>query len=582
MAQTSWPFENIDTTEVQFSQWARHINEGIRPDFANELEPFADDSGLNVTVRSGQAMVRGHYYASTAEETLTITTPDATNPRIDSVVLELDIVANSILQKVVAGTPDASPVAPTLTQSEDGNVYQFLLGNVDVAAGVFSIEAGDVTDLRTYMFQGVGKWTTDTRPENPIDYQTIGYNTDLNTHEVWNGSAWTSVFAPITTEGDLAIGDNTGTAVRLPIGAADTVLTSNGTTATWVEAAGGGENFVGLPYNQLSIIDVNFASNSIVRFAIVTTSTDPFLLNLFDSSDNLVTTLSVDRDNPFTYFTNAIAVAKIGIFQDVVNEEPVLVFSDATDVSVPPTSAGIVTTITTTQSVTLATDHIAYCFGAGGGGGGVNSKYRGAGGGGGSGFIASGTVTAGTYTATVGAGGSSGTGNGGGGGTTSIGTVFAAGGGGGSQAPANVEGGNGGNGGSGGGGGAAQTNDTYPGSGAAGGRNGADGTDGVGNGTPGLKGIGSGDVNPAQAQIVQPAGNSGGEGFSFITNNVEGSGAGFYAAGCGGNLIENGRPAASASGFAGGGNGAVGTYDAGVVNETGGTGKAGFIILVEA
>src|SRR6056297_3366987 len=239
MAQTSWPFENIDTTEVQFSQWARHINEGIRPDFANELEPFADDSGLEVKVKSGQAIVRGHYYASTAEEPLTITTPDATNPRIDSVVLELDIDANSILLKVVAGTPAASPVAPTLTQSEDGNVYQFLLGNVDVAAGVFSIEAGDVTDLRTYMFQGVGKWTTATRPENPIDNQTIGYNTDLNTHEVWNGTAWTSVFAPITTEGDLAIGDSTGTAVRLPIGAADQVLTSNGTTATWEDAGGG-------------------------------------------------------------------------------------------------------------------------------------------------------------------------------------------------------------------------------------------------------------------------------------------------------------------------------------------------------
>jgi len=203
MAQTSWPFENIDTTEVQFSQWARHINEGIRPDFANELEVFADDSGLNVKVKSGQAMVRGHYYASTAEETLTITTPDATNPRIDSVVLELDIVANSILLKVVAGTPDASPVAPTLTQSEDGNVYQLLLANVDVAAGVFSIEASDVTDLRNLM----------SSPVNDI----------------------------ITTEGDLIVGDGNGKASRLPIGTADQVLTSDGTTVSFQDAAIGAE-----------------------------------------------------------------------------------------------------------------------------------------------------------------------------------------------------------------------------------------------------------------------------------------------------------------------------------------------------
>jgi hypothetical protein len=43
----------------------------------------------------------------------------------------------------------------------------------------------------------------------------------------------------ITTEGDLIIGDSNGDASRIGIGAVDTVLTSNGTTATW-EAAGGG------------------------------------------------------------------------------------------------------------------------------------------------------------------------------------------------------------------------------------------------------------------------------------------------------------------------------------------------------
>jgi len=44
----------------------------------------------------------------------------------------------------------------------------------------------------------------------------------------------------ITTEGDLVIGDASGDASRLAIGAADTVLTSDGTTATWQESTGGG------------------------------------------------------------------------------------------------------------------------------------------------------------------------------------------------------------------------------------------------------------------------------------------------------------------------------------------------------
>jgi hypothetical protein len=42
---------------------------------------------------------------------------------------------------------------------------------------------------------------------------------------------------PITTEGDLIIGDATGDAVRLPIGSAGTVLTSDGDTADWAAPA---------------------------------------------------------------------------------------------------------------------------------------------------------------------------------------------------------------------------------------------------------------------------------------------------------------------------------------------------------
>jgi hypothetical protein len=43
--------------------------------------------------------------------------------------------------------------------------------------------------------------------------------------------------SPITTEGDLIIGDASGDAVRLPIGSAGTVLTSDGDTADWAAPA---------------------------------------------------------------------------------------------------------------------------------------------------------------------------------------------------------------------------------------------------------------------------------------------------------------------------------------------------------
>lgn len=150
MAQTSWPFENVDTSETQFSQWARNIGEGVKQNTLNELEPYADSTGLNVKVKSGQALIRGHYYQSTAVETLVVTTADATNPRIDIVVLELDPSANSITLKVTAGTPASSPVAPTVVQT-DGGIYQLKLAEVAVAAGATTISAGNVTDTRGFL-----------------------------------------------------------------------------------------------------------------------------------------------------------------------------------------------------------------------------------------------------------------------------------------------------------------------------------------------------------------------------------------------------------------------------------------------
>lgn len=150
MAQSSWPFENIDTSETQFSQWARNIGEGVKTGALNELEVFADSSGMQVKVQSGQALVRGHYYQSTAQEVLTITAADLTNPRIDTVVLELDPSANSIVLKVIAGTPAVSP-SPTALVQTDAGIYQVKLAEVLVDAAAVTISAGKVTDFRTYI-----------------------------------------------------------------------------------------------------------------------------------------------------------------------------------------------------------------------------------------------------------------------------------------------------------------------------------------------------------------------------------------------------------------------------------------------
>tara|TARA_R110000796_G_scaffold39383_2_gene98255 strand:+ start:13158 stop:14153 length:996 start_codon:yes stop_codon:yes gene_type:complete len=194
MAQSSWPFENVDTSETQFSQWARNIGEGVKPNALNELEAFADSTGMQVKVKSGQLMIRGHYYQNTSQETLVLTAADLSNPRIDTVLVELDPSANAIILRTVPGSPAVAPTPTPLVQTDAG-VYQIKIAEVLVNTGAITISAGAVSDFRTYLgaFEGtvpgsavVGEITVATidgdRLLNNIDTATISSAnvTDLN------------------------------------------------------------------------------------------------------------------------------------------------------------------------------------------------------------------------------------------------------------------------------------------------------------------------------------------------------------------------------------------------------------------
>jgi hypothetical protein len=197
MAQTSWPFENADTTEAQFSQLFRRLQtSGVSGSPATtDLKVTGDSTGMNVKVAAGYAIVRGHAYYNSAQVTLTIGTASA-SPRIDLVVLKLDPTANTITLAVVAGTPGASPSAPSLNQSDEG-VFELAIGSVAVGASVSTISAGNVSDVRPYLGTQFGRWTTATRPTSALA-GTAGFNSTTSSPEYWDGSAWVS-FTPAIT-----------------------------------------------------------------------------------------------------------------------------------------------------------------------------------------------------------------------------------------------------------------------------------------------------------------------------------------------------------------------------------------------
>lgn len=153
MTQTYWPFDTGAGTQITEARWdamfTALLTDGPINDVMNELEVFADSSGMQVKIRSGRAHIQGKWLNSDAEESLAIAANGSGNPRIDRVVLRLDRTADTLILAVLQGTPAGSPSAPALTQTTSG-IYEVSLAQVAVADGASTIAAGNVTDERTF------------------------------------------------------------------------------------------------------------------------------------------------------------------------------------------------------------------------------------------------------------------------------------------------------------------------------------------------------------------------------------------------------------------------------------------------
>jgi hypothetical protein len=112
-------------------------------------------AGMSVRVASGWAAIVGttqpnmgtYVGYNDAQITLTVTTADPTNPRIDLVCMTVNDSyysgsTNNVVLQVVAGTPAGSPVAPTLPDNS------ISLATIAVGAGVTQINSGNITDTR--------------------------------------------------------------------------------------------------------------------------------------------------------------------------------------------------------------------------------------------------------------------------------------------------------------------------------------------------------------------------------------------------------------------------------------------------
>lgn len=138
--------------DVAAMTFAGDTRGGVLPSSTTQLA-VAVSSGMSFTVAKGAAVIPssggatdGAYRAqNSASQTLTCTASDPTNPRIDLAVIQvLGTTPPTAAVAVIAGTPAPSPSVPSTPSNA------IALAQIRVNAGVTSISAGNITDVRIF------------------------------------------------------------------------------------------------------------------------------------------------------------------------------------------------------------------------------------------------------------------------------------------------------------------------------------------------------------------------------------------------------------------------------------------------
>lgn len=116
--------------------------------FQGDLQVL-ESSGMTVNVNTGYCNLFGKVGLFEVVNSLTLDSAHSVYPRIDTVVVERNDVDRIIYLKVVKGAYSGNAPRPTApVWDEDEGVYQLVLAQIYVGAGVSSITQANITDKR--------------------------------------------------------------------------------------------------------------------------------------------------------------------------------------------------------------------------------------------------------------------------------------------------------------------------------------------------------------------------------------------------------------------------------------------------
>lgn len=117
-------------------------------------------ASASVNVSAGAALVHGTFYIDDATVNLAIASNVSGNPRIDTIILRKDWTSQTVRLTVLQGTPNATPVATNLTQT-DGVLWEVPLADIAVASGFSSLAQSTITPRRVWANVADGVYLND-------------------------------------------------------------------------------------------------------------------------------------------------------------------------------------------------------------------------------------------------------------------------------------------------------------------------------------------------------------------------------------------------------------------------------------
>lgn len=131
MAEKSWFFDNGELYgQAELRKYFSHIyKNGISVDDTGALELKVTASGSKVEIAKGFAIIGGFAYENDSAKELSITA-DVNYPRIDRVVIRLDLAAMKIQSALKKGVAASTPKPPDLQR--DSIIYEISLAQARI------------------------------------------------------------------------------------------------------------------------------------------------------------------------------------------------------------------------------------------------------------------------------------------------------------------------------------------------------------------------------------------------------------------------------------------------------------------